>query len=103
VPARGAADRRQALDLGVTADRQRIDRWLWHARVVRTREAAAALAAAGHVRVNGARIAAPAAPVRCGDVVTIALDHGVRVVKVCGFAPRRGDADQARRLFEDLV
>jgi S4 domain len=34
---------------------QRIDRWLWHARLVRTRGAAAALAGAGYVRVNGAR------------------------------------------------
>ena len=37
-------------------DRQRIDKWLWHARVVRTRSAAAALAASGHVRVNGQRV-----------------------------------------------
>ena len=36
--------------------RQRIDRWLWHARLVRTRSAAAALAGSGYVRVNGARI-----------------------------------------------
>jgi ribosome-associated heat shock protein Hsp15 len=86
-----------------SAGRQRIDKWLWHARVVRTREAAAALAAAGHVRVNGVRAGAPAAPVRFGDVVTIALDHGVRVLRVCGFASRRGDADEARRLFEDLA
>ena len=87
----------------VSAQRQRIDKWLWHARVVRTREAAAALAAAGHVRINGIRVVAPAAPVRCGDVVTIALDRGVRVLRVCGFAPRRGDAGEARRLFEDLA
>jgi ribosome-associated heat shock protein Hsp15 len=87
----------------VSAQRQRIDKWLWHARVVRTREAAAALAAAGYVRINGIRVEAPAAPVRCGDVVTIALDHGVRVLRVCGFAPRRGDAGEARQLFEDLA
>ena len=91
------------LDAAASAERQRIDKWLWHARVVRTREAAAALAAAGHVRINGIRVKAPAAPVRCGDVVTIALDRGVRVLKVCGFAPRRGDAAEARRLFEDLA
>jgi ribosome-associated heat shock protein Hsp15 len=104
VPARQhAADGRRASDAGVSAERQRIDKWLWHARVVRTREAAAALTAAGYVRVNGARVEAPAAPVRCGDVVTIALDHGVRVLRVCGFAPRRGDADGAQRLFEDLA
>jgi ribosome-associated heat shock protein Hsp15 len=103
VPARQhRADGHQASDVGVSAERQRIDRWLWHARVVRTREAAAALTVAGYVRINGSRVEAPATPVRCGDVVTIALDQGVRVLRVCGFAPRRGDAEEARRLFEDL-
>ena len=48
-------------------NRQRIDRWLWHARLVRTRGAAAELAGAGYVRVNGARIAAPSRQVRTGD------------------------------------
>jgi ribosome-associated heat shock protein Hsp15 len=87
----------------VSDDRQRIDKWLWHARVVRTRSAAAALAASGHVRVNGARIAAPAKAVRAGDVVTIALDARVRVLKVTGFAPRRGAAEAGRALYEDLA
>jgi ribosome-associated heat shock protein Hsp15 len=86
----------------LSADRQRIDRWLWHARIVRTREAAASLAAAGHVRVNGARIVAPSRAVKCGDVVTIALDRGVRVLKVCGFAARRGDSTAAEGLYEEL-
>ena len=84
-------------------DRQRIDKWLWHARVVRTRTAAAALADSGHVRVNGARIDAPSRPVKAGDVVTVALDRTVRVLKVLGFAERRGDADAARALAEDLT
>jgi ribosome-associated heat shock protein Hsp15 len=79
-------------------DRQRIDKWLWHARVVRTRQAAAGLAAAGHVRVNGQRIDAPSRPVRPGDVVTVALDREVRVLRVVGFADRRGSADDARAL-----
>ena len=86
----------------MSADRQRIDRWLWHARVVRTRRDAASLAAAGHVRINGAKIRAPGRGVKCGDVVTIALDHGVRVLKICGFAPRRSDAEAARGLYEEL-
>jgi ribosome-associated heat shock protein Hsp15 len=62
-------------------DRQRIDKWLWHARVVRTRSAAAALAASGHVRVNGQRIDAASRSLRASDVVTIALDRGVRVLR----------------------
>ncbi len=83
-------------------DRQRIDKWLWHARVVRTRSAAAALAAFGHVRVNGQRIDAPSRAVRPDDVVTVALDRTVRVLKVLRFAERRGSADDARALWEDL-
>jgi ribosome-associated heat shock protein Hsp15 len=83
-------------------DRQRIDKWLWHARVVRTRSAAAALAASGHVRVNSQRVHAASHTVRAGDVVTVALDRTVRVLKVAGFAERRGSADAARPLYEDL-
>jgi ribosome-associated heat shock protein Hsp15 len=83
-------------------DRQRIDKWLWHARVVRTRSAAAALAASGHVRINGQRVDAPSRAVRPGDVVTVALDRAVRVLKVLGFAERRGSADDARVLCETI-
>jgi ribosome-associated heat shock protein Hsp15 len=83
-------------------DRQRIDKWLWHARVVRTRSAAAELAASGNVRLNGQRIDAASRAVRAGDVVTVALDRIVRILKVEGFADRRGSADAARVLYEDL-
>ncbi len=82
-------------------DRQRIDKWLWHARVVRTRNAAAKLAEGGLVRVNGTRIDAASRVVRAGDVVTVALDR-VRVLKVAGFSERRGGAPDAALLFEDL-
>ena len=87
---------------GSTVERQRIDRWLWHARLVRTRGAAAALAGGGFVRVNGTRIDAPGRMVRTGDVITVALDRGVRVVKVMGFVERRGPAITAATLYKDL-
>ena len=86
----------------MSGDRQRIDRWLWHARVVRTRSSAASLAAAGHVRVNGTRIRAASREVKCGDVVTVALDRGVRVLQICALAPHRGDAAAAEALYEEL-
>lgn len=85
------------------ADRQRVDKWLWHARVVRTRSAAAELASTGYIRVNGARVDAPSAPVRCGDVITVALDRRVRVLKVQGFVMRRGASDTARALYVELA
>jgi ribosome-associated heat shock protein Hsp15 len=83
-------------------DRQRIDRWLWHARVVRTRPAAAALANGGQVRLNGERIDAASRTVKAGDVVTVALDRTVRVMRVTGFSERRGSAEQTRGLYEDM-
>jgi ribosome-associated heat shock protein Hsp15 len=82
-------------------DRQRIDKWLWHARVVRTRTAAAGLADHGLVRLNGARVDAASRAVRIGDVVTVALDR-IRILRVAGFAERRGAASDAAVLFEDI-
>jgi ribosomal 50S subunit-recycling heat shock protein len=88
--------------VAATVGRQRIDRWLWHARLVRTRTDAAALAGGGFVRVNGTRIDAPGRMVRTGDVITIALERGVRVVKVTGFVERRGPAITVASLYQDL-
>jgi ribosome-associated heat shock protein Hsp15 len=83
-------------------ERQRLDKWLWHARVVKARTSAAALVEAGHVRINGVREKAPGHGVKAGDVLTIALDRTVRVLKVLGFSERRGDATAARCLYDDL-
>jgi len=82
--------------------RQRLDKWLWHARVVKARTSAAALVEAGHVRINGVRETAPGHAVKAGDVLTIGLDRSVRVLKVVGFVERRGNAALARELFVDL-
>jgi ribosome-associated heat shock protein Hsp15 len=86
----------------MSEDRQRIDKWLWHARVVRTRSAAAELVMSGHVRINGTRIDAPSRAVRPGDVVTAGLGRTVRVMKVIGFVERRGGSETARTLYQDL-
>jgi ribosome-associated heat shock protein Hsp15 len=41
--------------------------------------------------------------VRAGDVITVALDRGVRVVKVMGFVERRGPAGSTAALYQDLT
>ena len=84
-------------------DRQRIDKWLWHARLVRTRSDASALTESGFVRLNGKRVTAPSHLVRTGDVVTLALDRSVKVLQVEGFCERRGAAPAARTLYRDLT
>lgn len=87
----------------MSGDRQRIDRWLWHARVVKTREAAKALVEGGRVRVDRARETKAGAPVKAGQVLTVTLPNVVRILKVIGFVEQRGSAEVAARLYEDLT
>jgi ribosome-associated heat shock protein Hsp15 len=82
-------------------DHQRIDKWLWHARIVLTRSDSAELAARGRVRLNGVRETSPGHGVKADDVLTVALDARVLVLKVTAFTERRGDAQAACGLYED--
>lgn len=82
---------------------QRVDKWLWHARVARTRTTASALVTDGRVRINRERVVKPGAVVRPGDVITVATGPYVRALKVKGFAERRGSASAAAELFEELT
>ena len=70
--------------------------------MVKARTSAAELVESGHVRVNGAREKSPGHAIKIGDVLTIALDRTVRILKVTGFSERRGDAAAARVLYDDL-
>ena len=70
--------------------------------MVKARTSAAELVERGYVRINGVRETSPGHAVKEGDVLTIALDRTVRVMKVIGFCERRGDAAAARVLYEDL-
>ena len=84
---------------------QRLDKWLWCARLVRTRTLAARLIEAGKVRINGVRTLKVSRSVRAGDVVTGVSANAGRlfVVRVAGEAERRGPAAIARSLYEDLT
>jgi ribosome-associated heat shock protein Hsp15 len=82
---------------------QRLDRWIWHARIVKTRTIAASLVTDGYVRINGERAEQPGRAIKPGDVLTIALPARVRVLKVTGILPRRADATGARGIYESLT
>ena len=83
-------------------EHQRLDRWLWFARLVRSRTRASAVVSAGQVRVNRLRVEAPGHTIKRGDVLTIALGHRIKVWRVLGVAARRGSASEARQLYADL-
>ena len=79
----------------------RVDKWLWAARVFKTRALAAAACEGGKVDVNE-QAAKPAKLVRVGDSIKVTLPEGRRrILKVMALDDRRGSAQVAARLFED--
>jgi ribosome-associated heat shock protein Hsp15 len=84
------------------ADWQRLDLWLWCARLAKTRAECARLVAAGAVRLNRQPTDKAHARLRVGDVLTLALRGRVRVWRVLALASRRGPPAEARTLYEDL-
>lgn len=86
----------------MAAGRQRIDKWLFFARVVKSRSLAAKLAVAWRVRINRDKASQAADQVKPGDVLTITLDRRILICKVLDPGVRRGPAEEAKKLFEDL-
>ena len=85
------------------ADAMRLDRFLWFARLTKTRSAAQALASGGHLRLDGRAIDRAHAPVRVGAVLTFAQGTRVRVVRIEALPPRRGPAPEASACYRDLT
>ena len=94
----GADDDANAAKAGA----QRLDKWLWFARVAKTRTLSAAVISEGKVRVNGVKVIKPAHTVKNGDTVTVVMRQRMRILKVAGIGVRRGSAEVAALLLEDL-
>lgn len=77
----------------------RLDKFLWFARIVKTRAVAQQLAEQGRLRLNGRRIDKAHAPVRPGDVLSFARHGEVRVMKVNALPDRRSPPAKARALY----
>ena len=84
------------------AAKLRLDKWLWYARLFRSRTIAATQIAGGGFRVNKAIVHKSHQFVQPGDVVTFAKGPFVRVVEIIALGARRGPAAEARTLFRDL-
>lgn len=86
-----------------SGSRQRIDKWLFFARVAKSRSLAQERVASGHVSVNGQKIRQVSHQVKPGDKLEIAMPERdlVLVVKLPG--ERRGPYEEAKLLYEDLT
>jgi ribosome-associated heat shock protein Hsp15 len=87
----------------IAVAKARLDKWLWHARFVKTRSLAARLCVEGRIRIDGIVVDKPAAALRPGQVLTFALGRHVRVIEVAALGTRRGPPAEARTLYRDLA
>ena len=87
----------------MSEDALRIDKWLWHARFVKSRTLGQKLAESGKVRLNKDPVVKAHTLVRAEDVLTFPLGPYIRVIKVLALGTRRGPAKEAQELYEDLA
>ncbi len=81
---------------------QRLDCWLWCARIARQRSDCARLVERGAVRINRQPTDKPHAKLRVGDVLTLKLRHDVLVLRVDALGQRRGSPAQAQLLYQTV-
>lgn len=84
-------------------DSLRLDKFLWFARIVKTRSLAQQIAEEGHMRIGGRAVSQAHAPIRVGDVLSFALRGQVRVLRVERLPARRGSPAEAKLLYTDLA
>ena len=85
------------------SEEQRLDKWLWYARFVKSRSLAAKLIEEGFIRVNRQRVVKAATCVKCGDVLTASFHGKVRVIEILAAGHRRGPPAEAKALYSDLT
>jgi ribosome-associated heat shock protein Hsp15 len=88
---------------GDARETQRLDKWLWHARIIKSRSLAAQLVTQGKFRVNREKVLKPAFGIKSGDVITTSLFGRLRVLQVTGFTDRRGPPVEAKALYDDIT
>jgi ribosome-associated heat shock protein Hsp15 len=84
------------------SDSIRIDKWLWFARFFKTRTLAAEVAIGGRMRLNSVHVNKASQSIKPGDVLTFPQGRAVRVIRVVALGVRRGPANEAQQLYEDL-
>ncbi|MBS0235410.1 MAG: RNA-binding S4 domain-containing protein [Proteobacteria bacterium] len=82
---------------------QRVDQWLWFARIAKSRTLAQALIERGKVRINRVKIDKTSTTVRAGDVLTLSLGPRVISIEILGIGVRRGPATEAQALYRSLT
>ena len=95
-----ARNRLDGTSLADVAEKVRLDKWLWAARLFKTRALAQEAVDGGRVHYNGERVK-PGRSIRPGAVIDVTLGPYQRTVIVKALSERRGPAREASMLYEE--
>ena len=87
---------------GETLRKERLDRFLFFSRAVKSRTLAQKIIEAGAVRVNSEKTSRTDHKVGAGDVLTMSLHGRILVWRILDPGARRGPASEAQGLYEDM-
>ncbi|NUS68649.1 MAG: RNA-binding S4 domain-containing protein [Ensifer adhaerens] len=85
------------------ASRQRLDKWLFFTRLIKSRSLAQKAIEDGRVAVNDERVTQSSFQLKTGDMLELALDRRSLIIRVLGPGERRGPYEEARLLYDDLT
>lgn len=86
-----------------SSQRLRVDKWLWYARVTKTRTLAQKLVSSGAVRIDSIRVTGPDYKIAPGMVLTMSVHERLRILKILELGTSRRPASEAALLYEDLT
>ncbi len=81
----------------------RLDRFLWFARLVKSRTLAQKLISSGCVRIDGQRVINDHVAVKIGQQLVLTFNQSLRVVQVLSLPSRRGPAEEAQSCYTEIV
>jgi ribosome-associated heat shock protein Hsp15 len=87
---------------GTSLHKERLDKFLFFSRAVKSRTLAQKIIETGAIRVNSERVTAPDRKVGAGDVLTMQLHGRIAVWRIIDAGTRRGPASEAQSLYEDI-
>lgn len=83
------------------AGRQRLDKWLFFARMVKSRSLAQSYIQSGNVRINGNAVRQSSHLVKLGDKLELSFERSSRILVVLASGERRGPYEEAKLLYDD--
>jgi ribosome-associated heat shock protein Hsp15 len=80
----------------------RLDKLLWYLRFARSRSLAQAMAAAGHIRLDGRRVTRASCAIHVGQTLVLPVGEHIQVVRLLSLPGRRGSANEAQACYRRL-